>query len=101
MGGWYPSSTELSRIDIDRARSWLISKGWALDENPVDPVAAASAVMEGWEKGLDSFILLPFAQCEDACRRWLEALDDVCDYEGITGRDRWGVVDAWCGIPPC
>jgi hypothetical protein len=92
--GWRPALSDYDLIDIDRARAWLTARGWVASPDPTP--WAPGCIFERWAKPGCGIVLLPMGG-HDAPRRWGEALDDVCAAEGIVGRERWAVLDAWLG----
>jgi len=92
--GWGPALTDYQLIDIDRARAWLTARGWVASPDPAR--WQSGRIVEWWVKPGRGSAILPL-RGDDAHRCWGEALDDVCAMEGIAGRERWAVLDAWMG----
>ena len=90
-------------VNIDCVRAWLAARGWSVDAAALagqsdDATAQVGQRMtERWSRSGGAYALLPLRGFEVSCR-WGMALDDVCSAEGIAGRERWAVLDAWMGV---
>ena len=87
--GWFPTAEDYQPMDMERAQVWLTERGWS------EGIAERRENLQRFYSPLGGYILLPLDGCQDALRFWAEAFDCACRIEGIVGRERWSVLDAW------